>query len=64
MATTASAKAISTETIMADLDELKSNIDDMFLVINGIIVSREYMMVHVALYPGTLPYTVGVGFKT
>lgn len=25
-----------------DLDELKFNINDMFLIVNGIIVSREY----------------------
>lgn len=26
-----------------DLEELKLNIDNMFLIVNGIIVSREYM---------------------
>lgn len=29
-----------------DLEELKLNIDNMFLVINGVIVSREYTTAH------------------
>lgn len=64
MATNISANAISPETIMAELDELKSNIDDMFLVINGIIVSREYATGTRCVVPGTLPYTIGVEFET
>jgi len=37
-------------TTQLDLEELKLNIDDMFLVINGIIVSCEYIRKLIKLY--------------
>lgn len=37
-------------TTQLDLEELKLNIDDLFLVINGIIVSCEYIHKLIKLY--------------
>lgn len=40
----------SVMTAQLDLEELKTNVDHMFLIINGIIVSCEYFHVIILLF--------------